>query len=104
MPMLLAAAFSDPVSRTPMHRLAMPRPNTELLSVSGLTTESLTIGFSLVSLLMKSPSVPLVCCYSLSRAARNRSVAFSISSVVPSMTSVNLMGRPSSSAKPRGTS
>ena len=58
MPRLLAAAFKEPVSRTPMHRLAMPRPNTELLSVLGLTTESLTIGLSLDSLLMNGPSVP----------------------------------------------
>ena len=37
MPMPFAAALSEPVSRTPKHRFAMPRPNTEPLSDEGFS-------------------------------------------------------------------
>ena len=41
--MPLAAALSEPDVRTPKHRLAMPRPNSDPLSASGFMMESLTV-------------------------------------------------------------
>ena len=61
MPMLFAAAFSEPFSRTPRHKSAMPRPNTDPLSESGFLMESLMDGVRLVSLLMGSPFSTVFC-------------------------------------------
>ena len=52
---IFAAAFSEPFSRTPRHKSAMPRPNTDPLSEFGFLIESLMDGVRLVSLLMGSP-------------------------------------------------